>query len=83
MGKYFIDSEYEEVNFLGYAVTMPSAERINYYRDKMNAIIKEYNFLDDCLQEQADKCKAEGSGGGHGFNLIFGWDLSVKETVIL
>lgn len=62
MGTYFIDGEYENVNFLGYTVTMPNAERIQYYRDKMNAIIKEYNFLENCIQGQADKVKAEGSG---------------------
>lgn len=61
MATYFIDGEYEEVNFLGYTVTMPSAERIQYYRDKMNAIIKEYNDLEECLQEQADKVKSKGS----------------------
>lgn len=59
---FIYDEEYEKVKFLGNTVIMPHAERIEYYRDKMNAIIKEYDLLEECLQEQADKCKKEGSG---------------------
>ena len=59
---FIFDEEYEEVKFLGYTVTMPHAERIRYYIDKMKAVIKGYNVLEKSLQEQAEKCKAEGSG---------------------
>lgn len=57
----FVYEEYEQVNFLGYTVTMPQAERISYYMDKMDVIVKKYNLLEECLQKQAAECKAEGS----------------------
>lgn len=79
----FVYEEYEQVNFLGYTVTMPQAERISYYMDKMDVIVKKYNLLEECLQKQAAECKAEGSSAWPGFNRSFGWDLSVKKMVVL
>lgn len=59
---YVYDESYEEVQFLGYAVSVPHWERVWDYRDKMQTIIDKYSLLEECLKEQAEKCKSEGSG---------------------
>jgi hypothetical protein len=61
MGTYFAGEQYKEVNFLGYTVTVPSAERINDYREKMQKIINAYNVVDQWLQKQVNECKSHGS----------------------
>ena len=62
MSTYFVDEEYENINFLGKTIKMPSSERIGYYVDKMNEVIKAYQEVEDRIKQQVNKCKSEGSG---------------------
>lgn len=70
---------YEDINFNGMNITVPSAELIRDYLAKMKCVRESYEIIDGIIQKQVKECKLKGNDAWSWIQTYFWADIFDRD----